>query len=226
MRPDGIGGLRDDRSGLAGLEFALIAPVMVVCCFATIETLNAFRVQARLNTAAGQLAELVAGQSSVTAPGGSLADICTGAMMNILPYPNATLSADIVSVTNDHPSNRGGESTDSTTVNTYRDWENTSSCPSGAGDGMGLQGAFNLVNAPFSLLTSTGAPASGPNDQRHLVYTYSAIAVTMRYSYANVVPFLLGKSLVFSATAVARPRSNVEIQCTGASGAQACPQQQ
>ena len=214
---------RRDRSGVAALEFALVAPVLITFIMGTVEISNAIRLQAKLEVTAGQLAEFGAGQSGVTNPTGTLADLCKGAAMNLLPYPAGTLSANVVSLTNDHPSNRVAQSTDSTTVNTYLDWESTSSCPTTASSSLALAGAFPLANTPLSLLTKSGASANDANDTANLKYGYSAIIVQARYSYANVLTFFLGQTISFSAVAVARPRSNTTIQCTRTDLATPCP---
>ena len=213
--------LRSDCAGLAAVEFALVAPVMVVLLFGTIELGNAFRIQTRVNTATGQLAEQIAAQQAVTAPGGNLADICTGVAMNLLPYATASFSADIVSGTNDHPSNRVAGSTDSTTVGPYLDWENTSSCPTTDSTPMGANGAYAFANSsPSSMLTKSGTPATASSD---FGMGYSVIVVQTTYTYANVLPLFLGRSITFSAVAVARPRQNSEIMCTNPAGTTACP---
>ncbi len=221
-----------DRSGVAALEFAIVASALLTLIMGTVEISNAIRLQAKLEVTAGQLAELVAGQSSVmapqwsaTAPAGSLADICNGAAMNLLPYPAGALSADIVSLSNDHPSNRPSPppGNTSTTVNTYLDWENISSCATKSSSTLTLSpGAFELANNPASLLTKSGAPAAGATDTANLKYGYSAIVVKAQYSYANVLTLFLGQTINFSAMAVARPRSNTTIRCT-VDGSTSCP---
>jgi Flp pilus assembly protein TadG len=217
-----FGRLTQSNSGIAALEFALIAPVMVALMMGTIELTNAIRVRSRLNTTVGQLAELVAGTPTVTAANGTLADMCTGAIMNLAPFNTSTLAADIVSLINDHPSNRVAGSTDSTTVNTYLSWENISSCPLPASGAMGLSGAVALANAPLSLLTGSGTTAAGGAGSS-LEYGASAIVVKVTYTYANILPIWLGTSITFSAVALARPRTNTEIQCTNTAGTQTCP---
>lgn len=209
--------LRSDRRGVAAVEFAIVAPVMVTLLFGAIELGNAFRIQTKVNTATGQLAELIAGQQAVTAPAGNLKDMCTGAAMNLLPYPTGSFSADIVSGTNDHPSNRTPGSTDSTTVLPYPDWENTSSCPTTDASPMGQYGAYALANTPSSMLTLSGAP------DNNFGMGYSVIVVQATYTYANVLPLFLGRSITFSAVAVARPRQNSTIKCTNTAGTTACP---
>ncbi len=211
-----------DQSGTAAIEFAMIAPVFFIFIMGTVEISNAIRVQAKLNVVVGQLAELVAGQSSVTAPSGTLADICTGAAMNITPYPASVLSANIVSISNDHPANRLA-STDNTTVNTYLDWENISSCATQASSTLDLAGAFALANTPTSLLTKSGASAAGTNSP-DLKYGYSVIVIKAQYTYTNVLMFFLGKTINFSAVAVIRPRANATVQCLKVDGSAPCPQ--
>ena len=212
-----------DQSGVVALEFALIAPILITLIMGTVEISNAIRLQAKLQATAGQLAEFVAGQSAVTAPTGTLADLCNGAAMNLIPYPVSALSADIVSLSNDHPSNRVVQSNDSNTVNTYLDWESISSCAATASSALALDGAFPLANSqPASLLTKTGASATGVTDTANLKYGYSVIVVKAQYSYANVLTFFLGQTINFSAVAVARPRSNATIRCTRTDGS-SCP---
>ena len=212
-----------DQSGVAALEFAIVGSSMLGLVLGTVEVSNAIRVQAKLEVTAGQLAEFVAGQSSVTAPSGTLKDLCNGAAMNLLPYSAGTLSANIVSLTNDHPSNRVAQSTDSNTVNTYLDWENISSCATTASGPLALEGAFPLANKPLSLLTKTGTSANNSNDTANLKFGYSAIVVQAQYSYANLVTFFLGQTINFSAVAVARPRSNTTVQCTTTDFKKSCP---
>lgn len=214
--------LLSDRRGVAAVEMALIAPLMLVLLIGTIELGNAFRVQAKVNTAAGQLAELIAGQQSVTASGGSLADMCTGAAMNLIPYSRGNFAADIGSMTVDHPSNRVAGSTDNTSVAPWLDWENISSCPTGSPTTMGTVGVLTAVNTPSSLLTKSGAPAVYYGGSEY-VMGYSAIVVKATFVYANFLPMFLAKSITFTATAVARPRQNSEITCTNTAGTTACP---
>lgn len=211
-----------DQSGVVALEFALVAPVLIIFIMGTVEISNVIRLQAKLNVTVGQLAELIAGQPSVTAPSGTLADICTGAAMNLVPYPVGALSADIVSISNDHPGNRVGSTPDFTGVHTYLDWENTLSCATKASSTLTLPGAFALANTPISLLTKSSVPATN-TDGPNLQYGYSVIVVEAQYSYTNVLTFFLGKTINFSAVAVARPRANVTIQCTNIGGSASCP---
>ena len=213
------------KRGTAAIEFALVAPLTLAMMLGAVELINAFRAQAKVQVMAGQLAELVAGSASVTAPGGSLSDLCTGAALNLLPYSTGAVSAQIASVSVDHPANRVAGSTDSTTVQAYLDWENDTACPQPAGVSLGLNGAFAMVNQPLSMLTKSGTSATAFSDQS-LTYGYSVIVVAVQYDYSNAVAFLLNRLLSFSSVAVARPRANATITCTNVAGSTPCPQLQ
>ena len=210
------------RRGTAAIEFALVAPLTLAMMLGTVELINAFRAQAKVQVMAGQLAELVAGSASVTAPGGSLADLCTGAALNLIPYSTGAVSAQIASVSVDHPANRVSGSTDSTTVQAYLDWENDTACPQPASGSLGLSGAFAMANQPLSMLTKSGTLATAISDQS-LTYGYSAIVVTVQYNYSNAVAFFLNRLLSFSGVAVARPRANATITCTNVTETTSCP---
>ncbi len=227
-----------DRSGAAALEFAVVGSTLVTLILGTVEVSNAIRLQAKVEVTAGQLAEFVAGQLSVvsgqwsaTAASGTLADLCNGAAMNLAPYPVGALSADVVSLTNDRPSNRETVSrwswscrcyinmpSSDTKTRTYLDWESTSTCATTVSSALTLQSAFNLANKPTSLLSKTGTPAKDTSDNENLKYGYSAIVVKAQYSYTNFVTFFLGKKINFSAVATARPRSNTMITCKNTDG--------
>lgn len=215
---------RLDGRGTATIEFALIAPVALCLMLGAVELIHALRAQAKVHVMAGQLAEWVAGSASITAPAGSLADLCAGASLNLLPYSRNAVSAQIASLSVDRPANRVAESTDSASVQVYLDWENGTACPQPAGGALGLDGAFAMANRAPSMLTGSGAPAAAINDPA-LSYGASAVVVVVRYRYSNPVMFLLDGLLSFSSVTVARPRANATVKCTDAAGAP-CPQLQ
>ena len=210
--------LRLDRQGVAALEFALIAPVMVAMLLGTIELANAIRVQAKLNVAAGQFAEMIAGQVSVTqgssdGPGGILGDLCTAAAYNLLPYNTGALSAWIESTTV-VPSFFGPR--------TAQDWASDTACPASNPAGSFSETILltNIADTPRSLFTQDGTPKSSGGT---LVLGYTAISLQLTYTYANPVRFLLGPAIVFTAAAAARPRSNAAVTCTYPSGGGTAP---
>lgn len=214
------GRLYRDRSGVAALEFALIASIMVTMILGTIEFSNIFRAQAKLNVAAGQLVEMIAGQASVTqgsanGPGGSLGDLCTAASYNMLPYSPSRLSAWIESTTVIQSGSGLG---------TKQDWATDMACPASSQAGSFTETIVltNIADTPRSLFTQDGTPrASGGT----LVKGYTAISLRLTYTYVNALPFLRGRTLTFTAVAAARPRANAAVTCTypSGSGTASCP---
>ena len=77
-----------DRRGVAALEFALVAPLMVFCYLGVSILASALLVQRRAEHIASSLADLVA-QEATTSPG-ELADICT--VSNTIMQPYSTTS--------------------------------------------------------------------------------------------------------------------------------------
>ena len=213
-----------ERRGIAALEFALLAPVLFTMVCGTFEVSYAFRMQSKLNTTAGELAELVAGAGSVTAPGGSLKDMCIGAKFNILPFSYDILTANVVSITNDVPANRVAGSTDKTTVTTYLDWENTSDCGVDANNAtpaaLGLGGAKLIADAGRSLMTRSGNPTSSG---AALMLGYSVIVVKVEYNYSNLRTRFFASSFPMTAVAVVKPRTCAATPCTAPIGGAACP---
>jgi hypothetical protein len=210
--------LQDDR-GVAALEFAIIAPVMITMFFGVVELSNVMRAQAKLNIAAGQFVEMIAAQSSVTersseGPGGTLGDYCTAASYNMLPFPTANLSAWVESTT----------VTQGFGVQLGQDWANDTSCPSTnkAGSFAETITLTAIANTPQSLFTADGTPwGSGGT----LVVGYTAISAKLTYQYSNVLTHFLGSTVTLTAVAAARPRANVAVKCTYLSGTsnQPCP---
>jgi Flp pilus assembly protein TadG len=221
----GLRRLLRDRAGIAALEFALIGPVMALMIVGTIELGNILRLQAKLNVAAGQLAELIAGQSAVVSSasvtmGGasSLSDMCAGAADNILPYDLTAFAANIASITN--VSNAQG-------VTPNQDWESDTACPATAIHA-GYAVMEKLADTPRSLLTKDGSSWNGGSGGSSLGVGYSAIIVNVSYTYANFLPYFLSRYVNLTAVAVARPRSNTTIACTttpvGGTNPVSCPQ--
>jgi Flp pilus assembly protein TadG len=78
-----------DRRGVAALEFALVAPVMVFCYLGVSILAGALLVQRRVEHVSASLADLVT-QQATTAPS-ELADICT--VSNTIMQPYSTTAA-------------------------------------------------------------------------------------------------------------------------------------
>ncbi len=201
--------LSRDRRGVAAVEFAIIAPLMLVMLMGTIEVVNLVRVQIKLNVAAGQLAEMIAGQPSVTEAssaggGGSLGDMCIAASYNLLPYSRTTLSALV------------GSATVTPAPAPALDWFTDKACPTAVqGTAATASSAITAADSPKSLFTTDGTPFAGGGTA---IKGYSAISVQMTYVYENIIPFLQSSSITLKSVASARPRSNTTIPCTYPSG--------
>ena len=172
---------------------------MTICLFGTIELTNVMRVQAKVNVAAGQLAELVAGQPSViigssatgTAVGGSLNDLCAGAAYSMLPYSTGAMQASIGSVTVAYTLGF---------VHPVTDWTTDVSCGA-TGYHAGQTLLFTISNTPRSFFTQDGSPYNSGSGSGTPVTGYSAVSVQVRYTYRNVLPYLFGQSILLTATA-------------------------
>ncbi len=88
-----------DRRGVTAIEFALIAPVLVVMYCGFAETTQAMMAQRRLSNIASQIGDLVA-QGTQTGPS-KMTDIFNIGNLIMAPYPTAGLKMCIYSVTSD-----------------------------------------------------------------------------------------------------------------------------
>jgi Flp pilus assembly protein TadG len=116
--------------GLALVEFALIAPVLVLLYLGTIEGTSAVRAYMKVNAATQAYADLIANQPSVTKS--SLAHYCSSVKLVITPLDATTLSIASASVTN-------------TNGVIAQDWHDIGQCGSGVGSIAGLTQATGLT---------------------------------------------------------------------------------
>ena len=80
------------KDGLAAVEFAFLAPVMLLMFFGTVELSAALDCRARVNTVASTAADLVAQETSVSSS--DMANVF--AALNSIIYPYSTTPAKIV----------------------------------------------------------------------------------------------------------------------------------
>lgn len=80
----GLAGFRRDRRGIAAIEFALIAPILLAMYFLTMEASQAIETNKKLSRVSSMVADLVAQQSSVTKS--DLDAIMKIADSTLLPY--------------------------------------------------------------------------------------------------------------------------------------------
>jgi Flp pilus assembly protein TadG len=83
---------RKNRSGLAAIEFALIAPVMATMLVGTIEVCNALQCKQKVTSIASSVSDLVAQTKSVSAT--DMSNIFAAA--NALVYPFSSTNSSIV----------------------------------------------------------------------------------------------------------------------------------
>ena len=108
-----------DRRGVAALELALVAPLLIAMGLGMVETVRYVRIRGCFANAAASMADLVAGQQGVTGgPTGSLHDLCQGAQYEMAPYSVTPLTMSVASYTN--PVSGSGLN---------KDWQYDSPCP-------------------------------------------------------------------------------------------------
>jgi hypothetical protein len=88
--------------GLAAVEFAIFAPVLLILLLGTAEILTLYRTESKLNQLTSNFAEMVSLQvnspvATTGAPG--LTDLCTGAANALQPFPPLGLTIAVASVT-------------------------------------------------------------------------------------------------------------------------------
>ena len=176
---------RQDRRGVAGVEFALVVPVLLTMALGLVETTQVVRASMKLTHATGVFSKALEQQTAINGgSSGTLGDFCKAAAFALAPLKSTTLSADIASVTT--PASGSG---------TQMDWENTNSCPV-VTTAMGSSAAITLGK---SLVPNLGD---------------SVMIVRLSYVYSNQLKYLFPSSFTFTQTMFVRPRTNVTTTCT------------
>jgi Flp pilus assembly protein TadG len=88
---------RRDRRGVSAIEFALIAPLLILIYFSLADTCQALLAQRKVAHAASAVGDLVAQVSTVS--NSDLTDIYAAASSLLAPYPTAPLMIRVTSVT-------------------------------------------------------------------------------------------------------------------------------
>ena len=132
--------LQRGQRGVGAMEFALLAPVLVVSIIGLAAMSQAIRTKMLLTSAASSMAAMVAVQNSVTGGSvGTLHDFCSGAQLIMQPYAATGLSMAITSYTLQSGSTPS------------EDWEYDSACQGSAGS---LASSGSALASP--LLVATG----------------------------------------------------------------------
>jgi len=98
-RKRGLSGFWRDRRGVSAVEFALIAPVMIVFYCGMAELTQAMMAQRRVGNIASSIGDLVAQSAQLT--DARKTDIFTIGGIMMSPFPTTTLRMCLVSVTSD-----------------------------------------------------------------------------------------------------------------------------
>jgi len=98
---------RDDRSGLAAVEFALILPVMVTLFFGIVELSQALSARADVANMASVAADLVAQESTVTPA--DMQNVYDAARTVLYPFNAAPLTVTVYSIVDDGKQGTGGK---------------------------------------------------------------------------------------------------------------------
>jgi Flp pilus assembly protein TadG len=186
--------MRMGRRGVAAVEFALVAPVLLVLFMGTAEVLLLYRTQAKLNALASNIAEMVSLQDTPLPVSGtnvaSLSDICTGAVYGLQPFPPKGLTVAVVSVTTTTAAT-------STVNGTYSIWEVDQpggGCANAAtAIGATTACALALDGTPGPMIPQSGG-AAGDN----------VIIVRATLTYPGIVGVILGNAPTFTQTAYSR----------------------
>ncbi|MFJ6025618.1 TadE/TadG family type IV pilus assembly protein [Brevundimonas sp. NPDC092305] len=91
-----LGGFRSDDRGIAAVEFALLAPVMIMFYFGLTELCSGYMVQKRTGHVSSMMADLSTQQETVTKK--DLGDILEVAEMVMSPFPRTTLEQRVTSI--------------------------------------------------------------------------------------------------------------------------------
>lgn len=94
-----VRGFRQDQTGLAAVEFALLAPVMILLYFGMAELCQAHMAQKRMSHVTSMVADLTARAQSVSR--NDLTDIFDIGNQIMEPFPTAPLQTRVTSVTRD-----------------------------------------------------------------------------------------------------------------------------
>jgi Flp pilus assembly protein TadG len=87
-----------DRSGTAGIEFAIVLPIMLLLSLVALETTLAVMASMSVTNAAESVADIVAQQNSAD---WSVSNVCTAGQLSMTPLSGTPLKVAIASVTND-----------------------------------------------------------------------------------------------------------------------------
>jgi Flp pilus assembly protein TadG len=196
------------RRGIAAVEFAIFVPMLLILLIGTTELLTLYRTAAKLNAAAGNVAEMVSLQPTITptAPtqgvpvtlytvsNTALTDICNGAKSGLAPFGSASLKIAISSIT---LTSAAGAS-----PATYDTWEVDNACGTNA--------------TAISAATAQSLATAGSGGSMLLFKGDNVIVVKASLNYPGLTGIFLTSAQTLTQTAFARWRlasSTTEQKC-------------
>jgi Flp pilus assembly protein TadG len=189
--------LLTERRSVAAVEFAVIAPWFFIIFIGTFELLMVVRTSEKLNTLAGNVAQMVASTSN---SGGSaisvstLTDICTGAVDGLQPLPANGFTIAIASLT----ITTAGSSSSNTDDVWEEDFSGSGCTPSAGSSTSGLIGETTACT-----LVSNGT-TGGMLPESNGAVGDNAIVVRATLTYPGMVGFWLRQIPTFTQYALTR----------------------
>ncbi|HVJ40089.1 MAG TPA: TadE/TadG family type IV pilus assembly protein [Dongiaceae bacterium] len=150
---DLISRLARDSRGAVAVEFAIIAPVMLVMYFGTFEASRLVRAYMATNRAAQLIANLAAAEGSDGVAAADSADFCSAGKLAMSPFPASAFKATIASATKNLSSGA-----------VAFDWQDTT-CGGGAGSFASAAAASNgllSANGDTVIIVKVSYDYSGP----------------------------------------------------------------
>ena len=186
--------LRQSEAGISAVEFALIAPLMVVIYFGCIELSMAMTLDRKVTGATAALGDLTARASSIT--NDDLSDIFEATRMVMQPNDISLASMRITSLENDGSDTTPSDgTTDSVVV-----WSDR------CGTGLNALAADDIVQVPDDLI-----PAGG-----------TLIMAEIQFPYTSPIGFFFSSAKTLSDTFYLRPRRVDSITRDSSAGSLTC----
>ena len=188
---------RTSESGVAAVEFALIAPLMVALFFGLVETCNALSAHEKVTSVASTAADLTAQATSLTTA--DLADIFSASSAIMSPFSTNDISIIVTSLAGDGNRNEG-------TVL----WSQTNG-----------NGTAHTVGSTMSI----GDPSKLTQDDQGLLPASctsasqcSIIVAEVSYNYTSPYGKFIVGQLDMTDVFYSKPRRAVSVACTDCGG--------
>lgn len=154
----GAGGFVRDRRGVSALEFALIAPIMIMTYFGLAELADGMMAQRRVSHATSAVGDLVAQTDSLDNAGRD--DIFAAATAIVAPFPTAPLKLRITSISGNADGQPRVDWSDGSGMSPYGHCATVPGLPAGlitaAGENVIMAEATYVYTSPVSKILPNG----------------------------------------------------------------------